>query len=166
MAAATKETVATAAKPVRQEIINMAEAIRADLKIDHETSAATVGKDLYERMLPEGLDKKTVEMLQTHNAEFATACALALGESTIPVMKKHAGLERVNLSVPATGKDAFNLTFERKRMVSAGFGSGEQREKFGVVTTEFKMYGTGKRGDLRAVYDHLEAKAAKSLGGK
>lgn len=168
-AAATKDKEVTkTARVVRQEIVNMAEAIKADMKIDAESGVATVGADLYARLMPEELTPEIVERVQVYNGELASAAALALGESSIPLMKKHKDLRSTTLVIPATGRDTLGVTFEQSRQVSAGIVEKGQpavmRDKFGHTHVEFRMQGNHKRGDLKAVFETLEAKAAKALG--
>ena len=151
---------------VKPEVISMAAAIQADMKLDNKTGIVEVGKDLYERLLPEGLDKKTVELVQEHNTLFAAASGLALGEVAVPAMKKHKELERVSVSIHATGKDTFNHNFDRSRQVPdrQPDGTTGTRTKYGSLGSEFGFYGTKSRGQMSKVKDYLGAKAAEAFG--
>ncbi len=151
---------------VKPEVVVMAEAIKADMKLDAKTGNVEVRKDLYESLLPEGLDKKTVQLVQDHNTLFVAAAGLALGEVAIPAMKKNKDLDRATVSIAATGKDAFNLNFDRSRQVpdrNAEGGAGT-RTKYGSLGAEFAFYGSKSRGQMNKIKEHLGAKAADAFG--
>lgn len=165
MANATKDKEAQAtAKPVKQEIVNMAELIKSRTTLDAATGVATVAKDLYEHLLPEDLPRETVERVQAVNAEIAAAATLAIGELAIPAMKKNKDLSRVTLNIPATGRDSFEVTFDRSRQVRSAPGSDEMVTKFGTTNVGFVTYGTRNRGQLAAVKAQLAEQATKALG--
>jgi hypothetical protein len=162
---ATKDKTETAIPGVKQDIINIAAAIKKDMTLDAKTGVITVNKDLYERLLPEGLTKDTIELVQQHNTEFAAAAGLAIGEVAIPAMKKHKELERVSVSIPTVQKDAFNLNFDRSRQVpDRNAEGGGTKTKFGSLGVEFQMYGAKSRGQLGKVKEHLSSLALDALG--
>ena len=142
---------------------SLAELVKSDAKIDKATGTVTVGADLFARSLPEGMTVEQVAAVHEHEAQFAAAGALALGELSIPAMKKNKELEQTKLSIPATGKDSFEFTFNRSRMVPDG--NGGQKEKFGTSNIEFNMYGMGSsRGEIKKVKPLLAEQAFDAFG--
>lgn len=151
---------------VKPEVISMAAAIQADMKLDTKTGTVEVGKDLYKRLLPEDLTVETVERVQEHNTLFAAASGLALGEVAVPAMKKHKELDRASVSIPATGKDAFNHNFDRERQVPdrKADGTTGTKTKYGSLSSEFAFYGAKSRGQMNKVKEHIGAKAVEAFG--
>jgi len=60
------------------------------------------------------------------------------------------------------GKDAFEFGFERSRMVPNG--AEGMKEKHGITTVKFSMYGVGARGELKKVKEHLADQALDVFG--
>lgn len=172
MATLTAKENKTAEKSIPQEIRNLAAAIKADLKIDPNTGVATVPKNMYDRLLPENVTREMVEQVASANADIAAAAVLAVGEASIPLMKKHGELTNVTLELPATSRDVFQVVFDRKSKV-ADVGRSEDGkmvhngfvERFGQVRVGFKTFGTRNKGQMAQIKDHLNAEATKALSG-
>lgn len=154
---------------IKQEIHNMAAVIIADAKVgevaEGGTAVVTTGKDLYERLLPEGLTLDIVQTVHDHHLQLAAAGTLAAGEIGLAAMKKDKKLNRVDLEIPATGKDSFGFQFDRSRQVpdrSPG-NTGGTREKFGMGTTSFNMYGVQPKGQVDKVKKYLSQSAAEAF---
>lgn len=162
----TKKTDAKAdnkPREIKAEIVQLADKIKKEITIDGSTGVATVPKELYANTLPDGLTVDTIKQLQDHNSQFAAASYMALGEASIPVMKKHKDLDRSTLDIPTVGKDHFSLTFDRSGEVRAP-GGGDPKTVYGTGRVAFNMYGTKNRGELSKVRDMLSEKAAAALG--
>lgn len=165
----TKEATAVAApvrKEIKQEVINIAAAIEKDITIDAKTGVATASPDLYARLLPEGLTPAIIKDLNDHNALFAAAATLALGDKAIPVMKKHKDLDRISLSIASVGKDGFGVNFDRSRQVPdrGADGAHGTKTKYGSASVEYVMYGTKSRGELLKVKAKLADDALAAFG--
>jgi hypothetical protein len=146
------------ARGIDQEVVNLAAAITADMQVDKETGIATVGTDLYERLLPEGLSIEVVKNLKAHDTKVLTATALALGEAAVPVMKKNRDLQQATLVMPTAGKDSFGATFIREKQVTVPGKEGQPAttsQVFGQVRVEATNYATGSRGELAKVKNVL-----------
>lgn len=154
-------------KPIDQEIVNMAAAITAELKVDPKTGVGTLSRaDVYEALLPEGLTAQIVADVRAHDGKMAAAGLLALGEATVPLMKKHKDLTSTTLTIPATGKDSFSFSMSRERQVpdKGVDGTYGTKTKYGSGTAEFNMYGTKTNGQLKTVKQTLAAAALASFG--
>jgi CRISPR/Cas system CMR subunit Cmr4 (Cas7 group RAMP superfamily) len=154
------------APAIKQEIVNLAAAIRADIKIDAATGVATVGPDLYERLLPEGLTVDIIKQVKEHDTKIIAAVPLALGEEAIPVMKKNKGLENATLIMPTVGKDTIGATFTRQREATNPAAPGTTMTIHGAVRVEMTQYANGSRGELAKVKTALREMAWDAFGKK
>ena len=153
------------APAIKQEILNLAEAIKADMKVD-ANGVATVGPDLYERLLPEGLTVDIIQQVKDHDTKMVAAVPLALGEMSIPVMKKNKGLEKTTLVVPTVGKDTIGATFRRELVSPNPAEPGTTVTTHGSVRVEMTQYANGSRGELAKVKTALRDMAWEAFGKK
>lgn len=148
---------------IKQATTDLAAKIKKEIKIDAKTGQATVPDELYVTLLPEGVTKEVVQALDDHNTLFGAAAYLALGEASLPQMKKHKDLNEVNIAIPTVGKSAFKGVFERSSQVRAP-GATESTTKYGTGAMKLDFYGGAQhRGEFKKVRDHLTDQAASLL---
>lgn len=174
-AAATKNAkVENDEKPINQNIVNLAAAIKADLKIEVDPSGnaakVAIPKNMYERLLPEEVTPDMVEKVAAANADIAAALTLAVGEESFKQMKKHKGLETVTAVLPATGRDRFETTVNRSyqapTMTKGTDGKmvmGERETRYGFAGTKFNSFGTRNVGQMAQIRSHLAKQAMDML---
>lgn len=170
-ATASKDKSAAAeTKPIKQEIKNLAAAIKADLTIDPKTGAGTLPKNMYERLLPEEVSVDMVEKVASANADIAAALGLAVGEASLPLMKKHKELERVTANLGATGRDRFEAVFDRTYEVPVSeVGADGKRvmtgreTRFGQLRVGFNSFGTRNAGQMALIKTSMQQQAMAML---
>lgn len=148
---------------LKPDVQALAEKIRQDMKLD-KTGVAVVSPDLYVQTLPEGLTKETVKLLSEHNSRWVAAGGLALGQESIPVMKKHKDLNQTTLVVPTIGKDNFAFAFDRSKEVRAP-GAEESTTKYGILAASLNIYNDGANvGEVKKVKQLLSNEALEAFG--
>lgn len=147
---------------IKQDIRDLATALK--ITIDPKTGLATVADDAYVANMPESITAQNVKDLNNYNTKFVAAAGLALGEASIPVMKKNADLNDTSLVVLDPAKNKFEFTFDRTKMVRGGPGS-ESTESFGVLSAKVKLR-AAKNAGLGHVRTHLSEMATKALAKK
>jgi NADPH-dependent glutamate synthase beta subunit-like oxidoreductase len=150
---------------IKKEVVEMAALIKADLKIDASTGVGVTSAALYEQLLPEGLTMDQVKALQDHNSTVFAAAALAVGESSIPLMKDNKDLEKVTAEILVGHKDKIKINFDRERSFPDQQTKGTIT-KMGQVNIGYDMYGTKNRGEVTKVKNFLTEMALEALGGK
>lgn len=149
---------------IKPEVTALAAKIKPLLKLDPKTGIVTAEPNMYVSLLPEGLTEDTLKALSKHNAQFVPAIGLALGEHTLPAMKKHSDLLETKLVVPTTGGDKFNFALARTTM--SGAPGAERTEKFGHFTANHQMRAARNVGQFAQVRAHLSAAFADGLAKK
>ena len=149
---------------IKAEIRELADKIK--ITIDPKTGLATVAEDVFETSLPEGLTPESVKAVHNHNITFAAAVGLALGESSVPVMKKNSELGQTKLEILDSARNKFSFTFDRVKEVSGGAGTSERVEKIGQLGVKIDLRAARKTGQLGAVRTHLSELATKALAKK
>ena len=163
----TEKTVEFALKPETQKI---ADAFAKSLKIGEAkegVAAATIDQTAYIDNLPEGITKEIVEQLNDYDTSVASALASTLGNAAIPELKKNKNLDKITVSLPTVGKDAFNATFDRERQVPSRDENNKPngtRPAYGIVNVEHTMYGTRNRAQMASVKKMLSEKATAAFG--
>lgn len=162
----------TDAKPIPQETENLAVLCEKNLTIDPKSGAGTIPKNVYDQLLDaQDVTRSEVEKVASAHANIAAAVTLATGRAAIPLMKKHKDLDRVTVGLQATGRDRFEVVFDRSAKVpNFEVGADGKRvmngqiDKFGMVKTAFNSFGTRRAGQLKAIREELSAQATKVLG--
>lgn len=148
--------------PIKKEVLDLSEAIQKTIVIDKKagTIGLAEGATPYIDNLPEGLSADIVSQVNSYNMLFGSASAHAGGNKIIDLMAAKKDLPKATLTIPAIGKDAFNVTTTRSRT----FGTGDdQVTKFGYTRVSLDFYGMGNRGDMGKVLNELSEKADKLL---
>lgn len=151
---------------IKPEVIALAAKLKPLLKIDAKTGVVTPEVGLYVGSLPEGVTEDTLKAVAKHNAQFVAAASLALGEATLPVMKKHDDLLKATLEVPTVGGDKFNFEIQRSKDVPAFGGKGDPTTRYGHLTASYTMRGARNVGQFAQVKNHLAAAFAGGLAKK
>lgn len=146
---------------IKPEIRDLAARIKDNIAIEGNT--ASVDKDLFVRLLPEGVTEDMVKRYQEHTTQVIAATSLALGQAAIPAMKKHKDLDNLTLNMPLVGKDNLQVNFKRQDEVGAP-GAAEKTTKFGVVSAKMQIYGTKTRGEFAKVREELSQDATDAYG--
>lgn len=172
MASATaKSPAADKAKSDTPEISqgtkNLAEVFRHDIKdkFSAEKKTHTAEKKLFERVLPEDVTPEMMRSVFDALGEIYPAAQLALGEEAVKVMKKNSEVNQLVYSIPLTGRDRIDVTFDRSRTVPQRQEDGTMApgKMFGYSRVELNTFGTRNRGQITAVKEHLSALANKAL---
>lgn len=153
---------------LKDDTAALSAAIQAGLKLDKAGNLTEEAKDhaktIYAKSLPEGVTIEQVETIDKFNTTFGAAALHAVGEVSIPVMKKNADLQQVGVSFNTAGKNAFDVIFNRETK-SRNPKTGEDILGFGGSSLKFDMYGAGNsRGEVKVVRQILADKAAAVLG--
>lgn len=150
---------------IKTDTQDFADKIAKEIKID-KAGTATITEGVYVANLPEGITEETITAVRSYDTNFAAASLLALGRNAAEAMKKNKELDTVALSIPATGKDSFELQYKRskEKTVTAEDGSVSNETRYGAAQVRFDMYGTGNRGQLKAVKENLAAEALAAFG--
>lgn len=150
---------------IKQDTLDLAKTLKGAITIG-ENGVATIKEGTYVENLPEGLTEDHVKQLQGYHSALGAAGTLALGELGVPYLKKHKEVDRIELTVPAVGKDTLDFTFDRQKVVTVPKKDGPNEEKtvYGASTFRHSEYSTRPRGELSKVKDHLYELAAKQLG--
>lgn len=147
---------------IKQETRDLANKIAKEIKIDPKTGQTTVTEGLYVSLAPEGMTKEIFEKADHYNTVFPAAAYLALGETALPVLKKHKDLKEVTIEIPTVGKSEFKGVFERSSQVRAP--GQEPSTKYGTGSMKLDFYGAAQnRGEFKKVRDFLTDKAAEML---
>lgn len=115
-----------------------------------EAVASAGDKDIFHDYLPETLTPAVVKEVEQYKKDFFTGTSLAVGELGIQAMTKDKKLERVSIEIPMTGKDSVSHVLERRKEHVNHLGGGEVIEKFGVISTTYKVTAGEKAGQLKA----------------
>lgn len=157
----------TETKPeIKPEVTALAAKIKPLLKLDPKTGVITAEAGLYVGTLPPEVTEEALKALSKHNAQFVPAVGLAMGELTLPAMKKHSDLPNTSLIVPTIGGDKFQFGIARNHSVPAFGGKGEPTEKFGHFTAKHEMRAAKNSGQFAQVRAHLSAAFAEGLAKK
>ena len=166
-AATAKETTkdnATDAVVLPDNLVALGKIISKEIKLNKagdQTNEDALA-NLYTGNLPDSLPVSLVKELREYDGLFIAAARLAHGEEAIVAMKKHPELERSSITIPMTGKDVLELTFDRSRSVPNG--EGATRLAYGIPTANLSLYATKPRGLNVKVKQHLAAKAMAAFG--
>lgn len=150
---------------IKQPVKDLAEALKKDLTVNKD-GTTEVAADTYIKNMPEGVTEEMAKAVQSYNTNFIAAATLAVGETSIPVMKKNKDLERVSAVFPTIGKDNVSVVFDRVRENSFTNPQTKERElviKNGATTVGYEVYGAKSKGSLAAVRAHLNEQAAAAL---
>jgi hypothetical protein len=169
MTTATKEVKPQAQNiAVKQEVLDMSEKLRQHAKIDPKTGEITgLTAATYVSLLPADVTEEQAKSLQVHHATMVAAAAHAVGHLAIPVMKKQKDIDKVSMVIPMIGKDFLAVDFDRSRQVPARDADNNPsgtKTKFGSVSVNYEVYGTGTRGQLKAVKQELSELATAAFG--
>ena len=159
-------TTETKTAEIKPEVTALAAKLKPMLKLDPKTGVVTAEAGLYVSSLPAEVTEEALKALGKHNALFVPAIGLAMGELTLPAMKKHTDLGDTKLTIPTVGGDKFNFMIERSRSVPAFGGKGDPTEKLGHFTANFQMRAAKNSGQFAQVRTHLSALFAEGLAKK
>lgn len=138
-----------------QAVVDLSKKIGEAIVIDG--NLATVGKDLYETNLPEGLDLATVKRVQEHNLDFSDAVTLALGERGLVHLKDNKDIEALALTVNI-GHDRITSEFRRHRQYRNP-ADNTTLDKYGVAETKYVSGINAKRPAYKEIQAHLSTQA-------
>lgn len=148
---------------ISQDVQNLATELKGKITIG-DKGVATIDKAAYKELLAaEGIEVASAEKLQHLHSRLAPAAVMATGELSVPYLKKHKDIEKVELSMPMLGKDSLDVTIKRSKEVRSP-QSGEVSTVYGAASAGFSVYSTRPRGEMAKVKDHLAGLAMKALG--
>ncbi len=104
-----------------------------------------------------------VKSYQKYVTDMAAAAPLALGELSLPVMKKSKDVTQTEVEIPLIGKDTMSVSFTGTKEVRNPSADGEMMTKFGTVNVSIDSYAAGNRGELKKVKSILAEQAAAVL---
>jgi hypothetical protein len=156
----------TQANNFSQEINDLVAKMGPRMTLDKSTGEATIAKDTYASLLPEGITIEVVEQIQDYTKNLATASLYALGTAAIPVWKDNKDLNTASMSMPMSGKDSLNINLTRHSTIPGKDANGNEttRDVYCSSSVKIDTYGIGKRGDMKRVKDFLAESALAALG--
>ena len=151
---------------LNSKVIQFAEHVKKATKIDSKTGSAPPVEGVFIDNLPANLTKELIEEYEEYKTVAAAGTTLALGELSIPIMKKNKELERTNIILPTTGKNTLSVEFTKSRQVpfKNADGTSGLRPSYGSTHTQYNEYSDKSVGDLSKVKKILSAKADMELG--
>lgn len=149
---------------VHDNVVEMAKQIKSKLEIDDKAGVIHGGSDIYEAMLPEDLDIKTVKKVSDHNALFVAAGMKAVGSTAVELLTKNKSLDRVEGKLQMQGRSHVEYTTDRVHE-SRNPSNGETTTSYGRTVAKLSVAG-GKNsgGQLKAVRAELADAARKAFG--
>lgn len=114
-------------------------------------------EEIFAEGLPEGVDIKTVELVQDASIDFGVAHADAIAVKSLAAMKEDDELETTYFSSRVRG-NRYDSTYVKKR---EGNAMGKPWVKYGTVSTDL-VQGSGRRGGLNNVIKY-HGEMAKSV---
>ena len=111
-------------------------------------------EEIFAAGLPEGVDMKTVGIVQDASIDFGVAHADAIAAKSLEAMKADKELEQTSFSSRVLG-NRYDSTYTRKR---EGNAMGKPWVKYGTVTTDL-VQGAGRRGGVNNVIKYHGALA-------
>lgn len=147
---------------VSENVLKLADAIKADLKIGATGVAEDLGKDFFERNLPENISMADVKRVDAFRSDLISAAALALGEVSVPFFSKNKDVGQVSLQF-GSNKDKATVLVDRERRYPNRMGGKDAPD---IVyncnpTVSYRMAAASATGDYKRVRDHLRSEAAK-----
>lgn len=158
---------------VKPEVRALADKLKKSLELDKKTG--TYDKDKHHNVfvenLPDGAPTvEQIKKLQHYTTVFAGAASLAVGETSIAVMKKHSTLERTVAEFPMVGKDQMKVVFDRSAEVTNRVADGKggtvidgRKTAYGRLNVSIDSYAAGSRGELKKIKSMLAVEAAKAF---
>jgi hypothetical protein len=149
-------------KPVSPEVTALAAKLRKNITIDPATGQATLTVEDYKANLPEGVTEDTVKAVDAYNGLYLHAAALAHGEESVPVLKKHKELEATHLTANLLGRNKIEIGFKRSTETSRPGAPADEPKtvNYGVVSAKFDFASSRPRGEMARVKSHLADLAA------
>lgn len=138
-------------KSIKNEVLEMAAAIEAKMKLDAATGIAS-GTSVFEDTLPEDLTMEVVTKVHDHESLFIAGTVQYLGQAAIAAMTDNTNLKECSTELKM-GKNTLNVQIDRsKEYTNHLTGGGEKTVKYGVTTVAFDVKGSKKSGgQLKAV---------------
>jgi hypothetical protein len=161
---ATKPT--SGPRPIKPETRELTDNIKNTTQIKSD-GTAIVDPETYVKNLPTGLTKEIVQDVRAYDTRFLAASALAVGELSEPVMKKHQALESVTAVFPMTGKDDMTVQYDRTRTKTTKDDAGNvtgTSTTYGAVSVAMHLHGTKNAGDFKKVKNMLTESALAAYG--
>lgn len=128
---------------------NMTLGEKGKFEIDKDKS-----EEIFASQLPEGIDMKTVGIVQDASIDFGVAHADAIATKSLEEMKTNKDLDSTSFSSRVLG-NRYDSTYTRKR---EGNAMGKPWVKYGTVTTDL-VQGSGRRGGISNVIKYHGAMA-------
>lgn len=147
---------------VPQNIRDLSNVLKKEIKHANTGAAEALPKDTYEKVLPEELAPHfdLFKKFQTFNSDLTAALALANGELGATFLKKHKDVQSVNVEMKA-GKDTIGNVYSREKTVTVPGNPPQQRTTYGHSRSFYEAHAAGpNRGALKKVREYLTASAA------
>lgn len=140
-----KTTEAIDTSKLKNEVIELAAKLQADMSIDNDTGTGVENADLYNKNLPETLTPEVVKEVSDYNTTFVAAGAYAFGQLSISAMSDNKKLTETNIEIKMGDKDSVSYNVLRSREFNNSLGGGEKVVKQGVITASYDVR-SGKNG--------------------
>jgi hypothetical protein len=153
-------------RALKPEVIELSNSLKASIKVDAKTGVGTAEENIYDRHLPESLDKQVVKAVREYDSNFVAAATNAFGELSIEAMAANKSLNSTSVEMTSRLGPTVGISMERSKTYPVHIGEGGDVTKHGVtrVTTTFSA---GKNsGQLKIARGLLNALAADALAGK
>lgn len=158
-----KTTEAIDTSKLKNEVIELANKLQADMSIDNDTGAGVENTDLYNKNLPETLTPEVVKEVSDYNTTFIAAGAYAFGQLSVSAMSDNKKLTETNIEIKMGDKDSVSYNVLRSKEFNNSLGGGEKVLKHGVVTASYDVRSGKNGGQLKQARSIIGEMAAAAL---
>lgn len=145
-----------------KEIIDLSGKLQKELTVDKEGNI-TPDKDLYSKLLPEGLTMDTVTAVQKHHGNLVAAAAHAVGTIGTKFLEKHSKVTDVHMEKLHMGRDQLRVNLARQANVP-GLG-GKATTHHGYLSAKYTSASAGTSGAaFKRIRTHFSSEGAKLFG--
>jgi hypothetical protein len=150
---------------INETILDLSSKVGKHFTIDKEGKAA-INEHVYVDSAPEGITRESIAAHQEYRDNFVVAATHAAGLAANEVAKKHKGIDEVSFVFPLSGKDTYNLEWQRTKEVPNGIGKDAgTKTVFGHTTRGITQTSTkGGSGQMKAVLFAISDNAKELLG--
>lgn len=148
------------------EVKALAESIKTGLSMDSQTGHVDAGDDIWEKNLPEDLDKETIKKVKDHEANFTAASYLAIGQLAVDAFKSNKDLQRTEGEIKMHGHDKVIVAIDRERTFPDPSSKGSSVTKVAAGKVNFHNVAGRNTGDMKAAMKEITRLAQEAKIGK
>lgn len=155
----SNETAEKKLAAIKPEVAELSERLSKHISVAKD-GTTTVGENLFDSHLPDGLTPDVVNNVRNYTANFIAAGQHSFGMAAVDAMKENKKLNEVTTSIGLGGKDQVDLTVTRSKTYVDRMGDNKDnpREivKHGVCVATVTQAGhSNSTGQLGLVRKHI-----------